>query len=47
MERREGAGLSCVEFYERYVTTHTPVIITDVVAGMTSTVWTLDSIKKV
>lgn len=36
-----------MEFHERYVMTHTPVVITDVVAQMTSTLWTLDSIRKV
>ena len=47
VERRCFDGFSCEEFYTRYASTHTPVIITGLVDHITSVPWTFDYIKKV
>ena len=46
VERRACSELSISEFHERYVMTHTPVVITGCVEGMTRTPWTLDHIRE-
>ncbi|XP_078581463.1 uncharacterized protein LOC144864916 [Branchiostoma floridae x Branchiostoma japonicum] len=45
VERVSGNSLSAAEFFKRYSSTSTPVVITDVVEGMTLSRWTIEYLR--